>query len=120
MSLDTSDTQPPLRRVAPVHRHARKMPPANSQSHPTRPWQGLAFCTERQGCALRAHLGSNAAATLARKFGGLYREDYFRRKLNGQIPFNLTEVMALVIEFGSALEPIVLSTSTLVPDLPLT
>lgn len=80
----------------------------------------VAYLQHRMAVALRAHLGSNAAATLALKFGGLHREDYFRRKLNGQIPFNLTEVMALVLEFGSALEPIVLSTSTLVPEIPVT
>jgi hypothetical protein len=56
---------------------------------------------------------------LASRFGGLSREDYFRRKLNGQIPFTLTEVMALVLEFGAALEPIVLGASSLLPDPPL-
>lgn len=80
------------------------------------PRLAVAYLQHRMAVALRAHLGSNAAATLARRFGGLYREDYFRRKLNGQIPFNLTEVMALVLEFGSALEPIVLGTSSLLPQ----
>ena len=85
-----------------------------------RPRLAVAYLQHRMAVALRGHLGSNAASQLARRFGGLYREDYFRRKLNGQIPFNLTEVMAVLLEFGSALEPIVLSTSTLVPEIPLT
>ena len=85
-----------------------------------RPKLAVAYLQHRMAVALRGHLGSNAASQLARRFGGLYREDYFRRKLNGQIPFNLTEVMAVLLEFGSALEPIVLSTSTLVPENPLT
>ncbi len=85
-----------------------------------RPKLAVAYLQHRMAVALRGHLGSNAASQLARRFGGLYREDYFRRKLNGQIPFNLTEVMAVLLEFGSALEPIVLSTSTLVPEIPLT
>jgi hypothetical protein len=84
------------------------------------PRLAVAYLQHRMAVALRGHLGSNAASQLARRFGGLYREDYFRRKLNGQIPFNLTEVMAVLLEFGSALEPIVLSTSTLVPEIPLT
>ena len=82
------------------------------------PRLAVAYLQHQMAVALRGHLGSNAASQLARRFGGLYREDYFRRKLNGQIPFNLTEVMALVIEFGSALEPIVLGTSTLLPGSP--
>ena len=84
------------------------------------PRLAVAYLQHQMAVALRGHLGSNAASQLARRFGGLYREDYFRRKLNGQIPFNLTEVMAVLLEFGSALEPIVLSTSTLVPEIPLT
>lgn len=82
------------------------------------PRLAVAYLQHRIVVALRAHLGSNAAAQLARRFGGLYREDYFRRKLNGQIPFTLTEVMALVLEFGAALEPIVLDGSALIPNVP--
>ena len=84
------------------------------------PRLAVAYLQHRIAVALRAHLGSNAPGQLARRFGGLYREDYFRRKLNGQIPFTLTEVMALILEFGSALDPIVLSASALVPGPPLT
>ena len=80
------------------------------------PRLAVAYLQHRMAVALRAHLGSNAPAQLARRFGGLYREDYFRRKLNGQIPFTITEVMALVLEFGSALPPVVLDAATLVPD----
>ena len=79
------------------------------------PRLAVAYLQHRMAVALRTHLGSNAPAQLASRFGGLYREDYFRRKLNGQIPFTLTEVMALVIEFGAALEPVVLDMSTLLP-----
>lgn len=80
------------------------------------PKLAVAYLQHRMAIALRAHLGSSAAATLARKFGGPYREDYFRRKLNGQIPFNLTEVMALVLEFGSALPPFQLTQGQVLPD----
>lgn len=83
------------------------------------PRLAVAYLQHRMAVALRAHLGSNAPGQLARRFGGLYREDYFRRKLNGQIPFTLTEVMALVLEFGAALDPIVLGASALVPGPPL-
>ena len=84
------------------------------------PRLAVAYLQHRMAVALRAHLGSNAPAQLARRFGGLYREDYFRRKLNGQIPFTLTEVTALVLEFGSALDPIVLDGSALLPGTPAT
>ena len=82
------------------------------------PRLAVAYLQHQMAVALRGHLGSNAASQLARRFGGLYREDYFRRKLNGQIPFNLTEVMALMLEFGSVLPPVVLDASTLLPDTP--
>lgn len=79
------------------------------------PRLAVAYLQHRMAVALRAHLGSNAAAQVAVRLGGLYREDYFRRKLNGQIPFTLTEVMALLIEFGSVLPPVELDASTLLP-----
>jgi hypothetical protein len=88
----------------------RTVPPAEQ------PRLAVAYLQHQMAVALRAQLGSNAPAQLARRFGGLYREDYFRRKLNGQIPFNLTEVMALVLEFGSALPSFELTERHVLPD----
>lgn len=80
-----------------------------------RPRLAVAYLQHRMARALRDHLGSNAPAQLATRFGGLYREDYFRRKLNGQIPFTLTEVMALLLDFGAHMPPFELSATELLP-----
>ena len=50
----------------------------------------VAYLQHRITLAVRAQLGDNAPALLARRLGTPWREDYFRRKLNGQIPLHLT------------------------------
>jgi hypothetical protein len=75
----------------------------------------VAYLQHRVALAVRAELGNNAPALLARRLGAPWREDYFRRKLNGQIPLHLTELMELALELGPSILPFGVQRATLLP-----
>ena len=75
----------------------------------------VAYLQHRIALAVRAQLGENAPALLARRLGTPWREDYFRRKLNGQIPLHLTELMDLAFELGPSIPPFRVERATLLP-----
>ncbi|MDA8310916.1 MAG: hypothetical protein M0Z46_09950 [Actinomycetota bacterium] len=66
----------------------------------------VAYLQHRVALAVRAELGDNAPALLARRVGTPWREDYFRRRLNGQIPLNLTELMEFAFKLGCSILPL--------------
>ena len=75
----------------------------------------VAYLQHRLALAVRVALGDNAPALLARRMGTPWREDYFRRKLNGQLPLHLTELMELAFELGPSILPFRAERDTLLP-----
>lgn len=75
----------------------------------------VAYLQHRVALAVCVELCDNAPALLARRGGAPWREDSFRRKLNGQIPRHLTELMELVFELGPSILPFGVQRATLLP-----
>ena len=73
----------------------------------------VAYLQHRVALAIRAELGDNAPALLARRLRMPWRQDYFRRKLNGEIPLHLTELRDRAFKLGPSILPFGLERATL-------